>query len=165
MKKKLLLFCMVGFLAIPAFAEHPSNKLGLGLYVGAGYGSVAGGLFNPGLSLKIPNLPIFWGINANLGNSTAGVGISGDYYLLDRTLVKDGSFSLDWFLGLGVFTHIYFGDSSFFALGARVPIGLSWHINKTFELFMDVAPGLGVRFTDSPLYYVGAGELGLRVWL
>lgn len=164
MKKRLLLFCVVGLLAVNAFADHPSNKLGLGLFLGGGYGSVGGGLFHPGVSLKIPGVPIFWGVNAAIGGVT-GLSVSGDYYFIDADLVKDGSFDLDWFLGLGGFGHLYFGDDVSFALGARVPIGLSWHINKVFELFADVAPGIGVSFTSHPLYWTMAGELGLRVWL
>lgn len=164
MKKKFLLFCLVGFLAIPAFADHPTNKIGLGLFAGGGFGSVAG--FNPGVSLKFPNLPVYWGINASIGGGTVGLSVSGDYYLIDQNLVKIGSSNLGWFLGLGAFTHIYFGNSASFALGARLPIGLSWQINRTFELFMDVVPGIGVGFNRGSLFYfVGAGELGLRLWI
>ncbi|MDR1143745.1 MAG: hypothetical protein LBK77_05945 [Spirochaetaceae bacterium] len=164
MKKKLLLVCIVGLLAVNAFADHPSSRLGLGLFMGGGYGSVGGGLFNPGLTLKVPGVPVFWGINVAIG-SVVGLSVSGDYYFFDADLIKAGAFDLDWFLGLGGFGHLYFGDAFSFALGARVPIGLSWHINRTFEIFADVAPGIGVTFSSRPLYWTMAGELGLRVWL
>jgi hypothetical protein len=164
LKKRLLLVCIVGLLAVNAFADHPSDKVGIGLFLGGGYGSVGGGLFNPGLSLKIPRVPVMWGINASFGGAT-GISLSGDYYFFDADLIKDGSFNLDWFLGLGGFGHFYFGNNFSFAMGARVPIGLSWHINKMFELFADVAPGIGVSFTSNPLYFTLGGELGLRLWL
>ncbi|MDR1444784.1 MAG: hypothetical protein LBI94_07890 [Treponema sp.] len=166
MKKKLVVLCIVGFLAVPVFADHSGSQVGLGLYLGGGFGSAAGGVFNPGVSLKIPGMPLFWGVNIGIGGGVLGLDVSGDYYFIDQDLVKDGSFNLDWFLGLGGFGHFAFGSNFAFALGVRLPVGLSWHINKTFELFADVVPGIGIGFT-SPVgfYWAGAGELGLRVWL
>jgi hypothetical protein len=164
-KKKFFLICLLALVVGSAqvFADHPSDEVGIGVFFGGGSGTVGGGIYNPGLTLKIPSVPVFFGVNAFFG-STSGLGVSADYYLFDRDLIKDGSFDLDWFLGVGGFTHIYFGGSGYFALGARVPIGLSWHINKTFELFADVTPGVGLNFAPA-LYWVGGGELGLRVWL
>jgi hypothetical protein len=164
MKKKLLLLGVIGFLTVNVFADHPGNKLGLGLFLGGGWGSVGGGVFNPGISLKVPKLPVFWGFNASIGN-TSSLSASADYYIFDADLVKDGSFDLDWFLGVGIFASMYFSDNPLFAVGARIPVGLSWHINNTFELFGDLVPGLGLRFTSNPLYGIFAAELGLRVWL
>ncbi|MDR2177254.1 MAG: hypothetical protein LBP20_04325 [Treponema sp.] len=165
MRKKLLLLGVAGFLAVNVFADHSGDRLGLGLFAGAGSATAAGGAqFNGGISLKVPGLPVFWGINASIGNNATAVSVTGDYYIFDDDLVRDNSFDLDWFLGLGGFGHFYFGDPFSAALGVRVPIGLSWHVNQNFELFADITPGLGVKLTGSPLYWVGGGELGLRVW-
>jgi hypothetical protein len=166
MKKQVLLLCLIGMLtgAVSVFADHPNDQVGVGLFLGGGSGTVGGGLFHPGLTLKFPDMPVFWGVNASFGAAT-GLGVSADYYFFDRDLVKDGSVDLDWFLGLGGFGHLYFGDIFYIALGARLPVGLSWHINKTFELYLDVAPGIGARFTPEPLYWTAGAELGLRVWL
>jgi hypothetical protein len=166
MKKKFLLVCLLALVVGSArvFADHADNKVGIGLFFGGGSGTVGGGIYDPGMTLKIPKAPLFWGVNAFFG-TTSGLGLSMDYYLFDRDLIKDGSFDLDWFFGVGAFTHIFFGQNDFFALGVRFPIGLSWHINKTFELFLNGTPGVGVKFEPSPLYWVGGGELGLRVWV
>jgi hypothetical protein len=160
----LLLICFALVLSGAVFADHPDNKVGVGLFVGGGWAGVGGGVFNPGFSLKVPRLPLFWGLNAFFGSIT-GLSVSADYYLVDRDLVKDGSFDLDWFLGIGLFTHLYFGNHFTMALGARLPIGLSWHINQAFELFLDVAPGIGLKFDSRPFYGALAVELGLRFWI
>jgi hypothetical protein len=164
MKKRLLLVCLMVLLTGIVFADHPADGVGIGLYFGGGSGTVGGGLFNPGLSLKFPSLPVFWGANAFFG-STTGLGVTADFYLFDRDLVKDGSFDLDWFLGIGGFGHFFFGNTTYLALGARLPIGLSWHMNRTFELFLDVIPAVGLRFTKDFFYWAGGGELGLRAWI
>ncbi|GHU20684.1 hypothetical protein FACS1894163_13730 [Spirochaetia bacterium] len=164
MKKKFLLVCFIGLvLGIGGVSADHSDGLGIGIIAGGGGGTV-GGLFYPTLSLKVPNVPVFWGVNAFLG-SGLGVGVSGDYYIFDRDLVDSGSFNLDWFLGVGAFSHFFFGDGFGLGAGVRVPVGLSLHINETFELFLDVTPGIGLGInTGSILYFVGGGELGLRVW-
>lgn len=164
MRKLLLLFCFALVLSAGLFADHPDDKVGAGLFVGGGWGSAGGGLFHPGFSLKVPRLPFFWGLNASFGGVT-GLGVSADYYLVDRDLVKDGSIDLDWFLGIGLFTSLYFGDYFGGALGVRLPVGLSWHINQVFELFLNVAPGIGIAFNSRPFYGAFAAELGFRAWI
>lgn len=165
MRKKLLLLCVAGLLAVNAFADHPSG-LGLGIFGGGGGSATAAGSGNLGLSLKLPGLPIFWGVTANFGEKSTALSVSGDYYLLDEDLTR-GSFDLDWYLGIGGFGHFYFGDDNFYAaVGARLPIGLSWHIVDKLELFGDIVPGIGIDFHDGlKLYWVWGAELGLRLWL
>jgi hypothetical protein len=163
MRKRLLLLCVAGFLAANVFADHPGNRLGLGVFVGGGGTSVTNGQFDLGISVKTAGLPVFWGINASIGSGLA-LNISGDYYVFDQDLVRDGSFDLDWFLGVGGFGHFYFGDPFSAALGVRFPIGLSWHLNQNFEIFLAGIPGIGLQFTGDPLYWAGGGELGLRIW-
>jgi hypothetical protein len=163
-KRLVLVLCFAGFISAGLFADHPDGKMGVGLFMGGGWSSVGGGLFNPGISFKAPGLPVFWGLNASFGGA-AGLGVSADYYFLDRDLVRDGSLDLDWFLGAGVFSHLYFGSFFTMALGVRLPVGLSWHINQVFELFAELTPGFGVKFDTRPFYGVFGGELGFRVWL
>jgi hypothetical protein len=164
LKKLLLSLCLALVLTGGVFADHPNDKVGVGLFLGGGWAGVGGGLFNPGFSLKTPQIPLFWGFNASFGRAT-GLGVSVDYYLADRDLVTDGSIDLDWFLGIGLFTQFYFGDYFTMATGARLPIGLSWHITQVFELFLDVAPGFGIKFDSKPFYGSLTAELGFRAWI
>jgi hypothetical protein len=164
MKKRLLFACFIGLLGTAgAFADHPEGW-GIGVFSGGGGGTVRGGLFHPGLSLKAPGAPVYFGVNAIFGRET-GFGLTGDYYILDRDLVSAGAFDLDWYLGVGGFGHFYFGAFPHAGLGVRVPVGLSWRIHGPAELFFSIVPGLGlgVNFYP-PVYFVGSGELGLRFW-
>ena len=170
--KKLFLVLLIGFaVSTAAFADHD----GLGVGIIGGWGWPGHGY--AGLSLKVPKMPIFWGIYPTFAGTSFGVGVTGDFYFIDKNLVsstmtnEDGNynFKLDWYLGLGAFLNMWFWDGGANAgLGARVPIGLSWHIIKQLELFLDFAPGIGISFNAGGVwgpYWAGALELGLRFWM
>jgi hypothetical protein len=43
---------------------------------------------------------------------------------------------------------------------------LAWFIVPTAELFLDVAPGIGLGLgSGAGLYWAGTAEIGLRLWL
>ena len=187
MKKLILCLLMISLLAIGAFADHP-NGWGVGLMGRGGWGYGSGGLGGGALSLKAPMLPIYWGINVDLGSNYFGLGITGDFYLIDNTLADLGTPTLGWYLGLGGFFG--FGTYSVssaswtsLSLGARLPIGLSLQIpvsSISVEIFGALVPnlGFGFWFWDSKYdtYWkdenrgsfgiVGGigGELGFRIW-
>jgi len=182
MKKVVLVIVLAVILATgTAFSDHPSG-FGIGIV-----GFYPGGI---GLSLKIPGVPVYWGISAALGSDYFGVAVSGDYYLIDKNLVPD--IGLNWFLGLGAFldfntyssSHSGWGDYSrtYLAVGGRIPIGLSWQPFKLLEIFIDWAPSLGLGIWSDEKYKIsgteytgrkgGVGfhggwfnfELGIRLW-
>jgi len=165
-----------------AFANHPSG-FGIGLVGQYGWSGVGSG----GLSLKIPSVPIFWAVNFGLGSNYFAIGLTGDYYMIDNALPVP---TLHWFLGLGGFFNFYTYNATYYNnqysythinLGARVPIGLSWQPISLLEIWIDIAPSLGL-FIDSEGKYRhnnvettwhqgGAGfhwgiplELGIRLW-
>jgi len=153
-----------------AFADHPSG-LGIGI-VGGWYGnwSSSDGYLNYGLSLKIPGVPVFWGISLHMSNDNFSMDITGDKYLVDRMLVK--SINLGWFLGVGLWGGISVTDKSLisektsFSVGARLPIGINWRPLEILEIFMDVAPCVGVSLVNPFKFPVGGwpAELGIRIW-
>ena len=174
--KKILFVLVIGLLVCSAvFSDH--EGLGIGVVGGGGgglgYGSEYG---NVGLSLKIPVLPIFWGVYGNFLRGHKGFGFTADYYffdsyLIDRTLSgSDGSgydLKLHWFLGGGLFFNLFTGgDKKYFDLGVRLPVGLSWHIINPLELFLAIAPGIGISNWKDNIFFLGVkGEIGLRLWL
>jgi hypothetical protein len=180
--KKLLFIVLIGLLvSTAAFADH--QGLGIGIVGGGGWGGAGFGW--PALSLKIPSVPIFWGIYLPLNSYGWGMGVTGDFYFFDKNLVtndftnEDGTykFRLDWYLGLGGFMNMYFwnnkhgyGDFNL-DLGVRVPVGLSWHIIRQLELFLGIHPGVGIWIGDYnkdwqvPVHFFIGGEIGLRLWL
>jgi len=123
--KKFVLVLLIGLLlGTAAFADH--DGLGIGLILGGG-GGLHGAAFNPGLSLKLPALPIFWGIYAgwssnNWGYNYFGLTITGDYYIIDKNLLsstatsEDGSYKvkLDWYFGLGGAVNMNFWNNRYY---------------------------------------------------
>jgi hypothetical protein len=186
MKKYLILCVLAIILATGAvFADHPGG-MGIGVVGSYGWGSDMGAA----LSVKFPSVPVFWAVTADFGSTSdqshINIGVIGDYYLIDMLLIKE--IGLHWFLGLGGWAQLnshtwkYLGreyNSTGFAFGARLPIGLSWQPVPLFELFLDVAPRLGVAFSpevksDSGYVLKESGaefpvygyplELGIRIW-
>jgi len=167
MKKMLLVSILILVMAGAAFADHPNDKFGIGIMAGYWGGwEKGGGSAHTALSLKIPNIPIFWAINLGFDSNYFRMGVSGDYYLAEGVLVSD--INLHWFAGLGAWVNLAFvSDNTYLSLGGRVPIGLSWHVLEIMEIFLDIAPSLGFQVT--PDFHFPSGgwpiEIGIRIWL
>jgi hypothetical protein len=166
MKKLLFVFILVTTISAgTAFADHP-NKLGIGI-MGTWYHNWGGGWDGGGaLSLKVPSVPIFWGISLGFSEHYFKIGLQGDKYFVDRVLLKEAF--LHWYLGLGGWLSFYGDDydHAYFSLGARLPIGLSFQPVDVLEIFLEMAPSLGLQVV--PLYFPAGGwpvSLGIRVWL
>jgi hypothetical protein len=172
--KKLVLALLIGLLvSTVAFADH--EGFGIGIIGGGGGGLNFGGVGNVGLSLKIPQVPVFWAVYGNFVRDFPGLGITADYYFIDSTMVEekltgdDGSYYnliLHWYLGGGVFFNLHpYSNGAFFDIGVRVPVGLSWHIIKPLEMFLAVVPGVGLaNWVRNPFHFGVNGEIGLRYW-
>jgi len=168
MKKLLLVLFLFLVLASIVSADHPDDKLGLGV-IGGYHGSwiiVDGGWAYTAFSLKIPNVPVFWALNLGFSSNYFRLGVSGDLYFYERPLVS--AINLHWMIGVGAWTNLGFsGGTVNLELGARAPIGVSWHVLDFLELFTDVAPSLGFKLL--PDFYFPAGgwplEIGIRFWL
>jgi hypothetical protein len=171
MKKIIMVIALSAILATGSvFAVQDGFGIGVIGGFGGGWGpdgTVAGG---GALSLKLPNIPVYWGINLDFWSGGMWLGVSGDFlHLIDnQPLVKD--IGLSWFIRGGLYGKLWLGGN-WLALdfGARLPIGLSWQPIKLFELFLDVAPsiGLGIAFIDPVHLGIGGGwvgELGIRLW-
>jgi len=190
MKKLVIVVALIAILATGSvFADHPSG-LGIGVVGGMGWGGFGGGAY--GLSLKLPSIPIFWAINLGAGSNYFRIGLTGDSYFIDQVLVSD--IGLHWFLGLGGFFNFYnyseeYRSGSYSSkysythmnLGARLPIGLSWQPIDLIEIFIDLAPSLGLGIDGGYKYKNSIGdevkkdgsmgfffgiplEIGLRLW-
>ena len=166
MKKFVLCLALFVILAVgTAFADHPSG-FGIGVQGGfSGSWGVKGGLGNGALSLKLPSLPIFWAMRMDIVESYFGLGVSGDYYLIDSKLVP--AFGLNWYLGVGGALGLSIGkDWLGLGIAARLPIGLSWQPIKFLEIFLQVVPSLGVSILPEFHFPYGGwgGDIGIRLW-
>ncbi|MCL2833681.1 MAG: DUF3996 domain-containing protein [Treponema sp.] len=177
MKKFLLVVALAAvFSAGAVFADHPSGW-GVGLMGRGGWGygdfGMGGGA---SLSLKAPSLPIYWGIDMDLGSHFFGLGVSGDYYFIDNNLVDK---TIGWYLGLGAFAGISFwnnyggyNDYMGLTVGGRLPIGLSFQfpvVLNGLEVFVAAVPKLGGAMwlghrSGGGLFFNVGGELGVRLW-
>ncbi|GHU01729.1 hypothetical protein FACS1894147_02130 [Spirochaetia bacterium] len=184
MKKRIVMAMILGVsLSVgAAFAQHPG---GLGIGVVAQYGgswddwgpSRFSGL---AVSLKLPSIPIFWGINLDFFQSDwFGISATGDKYIFDNPLVQ--AINLGWYLGLGGYGSVGFStgsaDNLRIGAGVRAPVGLTWNYKQKVEVFLDIAPSIGIRLgigddygekpKESPLGLDGglAGDFGVRLWL
>jgi len=157
--KKILLVVIMGLLAgTVAFADHAQDSLGLGAVFGVGMGwdgVIVPDFYPANLSLKIPNVPLFWGISVKPFRYL-GIGITGDYYFFEPNLVAktatndDGSYNvkIDWYVGAGFYVNMYTGNDYFGGDGGfRMPFGVSWHALqdiKKLEVSVGSVGGLGI---------------------
>jgi hypothetical protein len=162
--KKLCAVCILGLALGTAsvFAEHPD---GWGVGVIGGFGLGGGGA---SLSLKVPSLPIFWAVNLRFNKDYFGLGVSGDYYLVDAILL-DG-IHLGWYAGPGAYVNLGFWNSGYdndgvwFGLGVRFPVGLTWQPLDFLEILVQAVPSLGLQINPVDFDFNISGELGIRVW-
>ena len=169
MKRLVLVLLLAVVLSVSAFAEHPEGW-------GAGFGYQFGGLWespgtvNQGLTLylKAPEFPIHFGLSLGLDTSTFRFSVTGDYYVLDKTLSSD--IGLGWFVGVGGYFRVTTSKDDYIGvdLGARLPVGLYWMPLDFLEIFFDIAPSVGLFAHFNPVKIgLGGGwqgEIAVRFW-
>ena len=173
--RKVVLFSILALvISAGAFAEHPPGWgvgiVGQGGFAWDDFGRSGGAA----LSLKVPHLPVYWGINFEIRQHGLGIGVTGDQNIIDSTLVRETNFG--WFLGLGAYASIYTYNYSptywtSMRAGARLPIGIYIFPVDFLEFFLDLAPSLGVGFYfgDYPdaFHFPEGGigsDIGIRFW-
>ena len=160
MKKITCIVLLFLVLAVNTFADnHDGFGIGTGFYGGYGYG--------PGLLLKTPVLPLYWGINISVrgipDEQYFGISLSGDYHFIDKTFPNTEK--TGWFLGGGIiFSHSHFDGKNGFA--GRIPAGIYFTPAKHFDFILELAPGAGFYAFDSKIEgdYGMSGLLGVRYW-
>jgi len=167
MKKIFLVLVLAAIIAAgTAFADHPGG-FGIGVqYGGSGHWGASGYYSNVALSLKLPNLPVFWAVRLDINDGYFGLGVSGDYYFIDSSLFS--AINLNWYLGIGGSLGLAFGNNWMnLGLAARLPIGLSWQPIPLLEIFLQVVPSLGIDIVPSFHFPSGGfgGDIGIRIWL
>jgi hypothetical protein len=182
MKRIVLVIAFAAILGTgTAFADHPSG-FGIGVVGNLWLGDKLVGVGGGGLSLKFPGGPIFWAINFGGGGGhyegNFGFGLTGDYYIIDKSIAP----TLHWFFGIGGFLNFYTWWNSYhnryydrrdewswshINFGIRLPIGLSWQPIKFLELWIDLAPsfGLGIDTDSNHTYRYDGRDYGHEFWV
>lgn len=120
-----LALLLVALLAVGATAE----TFGVG---GAFAIDALGGLPNSAmLSIKVPQLPILWGVGAQLGGGTFNLAMTADWWLYETNLIS--------FIGLYVGPGLYLRLPDNFEIGGRIPVGLNAFPLEFLELFAELA--------------------------
>ena len=160
MKKKLVLMMA----ALMLLAATGAFAFGVGLQLNGN----ADDMSNHGLAVtfKVDSIPLIWSINWYIDDDST-VGLTGDYWVVNKKITNLGSVPLNWFLGVGFFANMFFGDDFVFTGGVRVPVGLNMFLaDGFFEPFIQIAPSFGIEVlpsldTTKPFFPVSAG---FRMW-
>lgn len=144
MKAKVL--GMVAALAV--LGTSSVFAFGIGLQVNGNAGEV----FVPGaaVTFKVDSIPLVFAVNWFGGDNATVIGLTGDYWGVNRKLVSIGSAPLNWFFGVGFFVNTVFADEFILNGGIRFPLGLNMFILDGFlEPFVQVAPSIGLQVVPS----------------
>lgn len=161
MKIKVLVFAaFIGLAAV-------TNVFGFGL--GAQFNFSAGELSAPGAAVVISptdmtHLAVNWYLDFESVNT---VGLTLDVVPLTLPLAKFRAGSLNFTLGIGVYSNITFSKHPDITGGLRIPLGFNLMLAKdVFEIYTHIAPSFGVTFLpglglSNPFFPIA---LGVRFW-
>lgn len=156
--KRVVKIALVLMLVIAgsSFAESRPKTFGLtaiGAYGSWGFtGNMAGG--GVGVSLKFGSFPVV-GLKYNFSGA-GSLGASVDWYILDSVGLVD---ALTYFIGVGAFGYVNFGNPASGDIGLRGNFGLQIWPVKLVEIYLDLIPAL--TFIPTPQPGIGL-EAGLR---
>ena len=156
MKKILVVVFLIMLLASTgAFAKGTGWAIG---GEGSLYFAGNGGLPTSAMFLfHIPKIPLMFGIGVS---NPFSIGFTADYWFAHGNLVS----FLDWYAGVGAYLSVYTNPTNFI-LGGRIPLGLQiWPLGQTLEIFVEVAPAVGVAFVPTAFEWHFQGAVGLRFW-
>lgn len=161
MKKRVVILS----LALMLVCTAGLSAFGIGLQADGNVGSS----YSTGMTLtvKFDTVPLVFGFNWYLGESVQNVGVTGDYWLFNKSIVPVGDGSLNWFLGLGFFANMRFQNDFNLDAGIRIPFGLNMFIaDKVFEPYIQIAPSFPVNVVPSlsmgKVYFPISA--GFRIW-
>ena len=135
-------------------------KTGLGVAAGAPIGGNLPGT-NTMLSLKIDSVPLLLGIGVRVRNDNFNIGITADNWIANNNLID----FLNWYIGVGGYVGLGIGGNASIDAGIRIPIGLNtFLLDRVLELFLEVAPTIGVALPlDFPTWGFQSA-FGFRIW-
>ncbi len=158
MKRITVIVCVVMLLgATGAFAAR-GGGFAIGGEAGLWFAGSVGGLPTSGmLTIHLPGFPLMLGIGIS---SSMDLGLTADYWLAHENLAS----VLAYYAGIGGYLSLELNGPGI-AAGGRIPIGLQlWPFGQTFELFVEVAPAVGVSIVPTGFEWHLQGALGFRLW-
>jgi len=96
-----------------------------------------------GITLRIEKFPVLT-VGYHFFSKNGYIDANLDFWIIHNRLGAKKT-KLNWYLGVGASTDIYFGANQFpVVIGARVPIGLQWIPTDPIEIYLEAAPGISV---------------------
>jgi hypothetical protein len=157
MKRTMLVALAVLLISTSGAFAAKGNGLAIGgegaLYFGGTGGLPIGAM----LSLHLPDFPLMLGIGIS---EPFDIGITADYWLGHGNLASIFS----WYAGVGGYLS-FAPNPALFVIGGRIPIGLQmWPLGQSLEVFLEVAPAVGLSVIPTGFDWHFQGALGLRFW-
>lgn len=156
--KKTRALVVAGLLLLAAGGTVSARGFAIG-GEGALYLAGAGGLpMSAMLTFHVPQVPLMFGLGVQ---SPFAIAITADYWAAHDTLGR----YLSWYAGVGLYGAFDFSGGNA-AIGGRIPIGLQvWPLRDALELFVEIAPAVGIVFVPTGFDWHLQGAVGLRIWL
>ena len=124
--------------------------------------ALGGGAYGAALSLKLDDFQPVLGISARGGGGTMNIGLTADWWMYHEPLA--GIISL--YVGPGGYlVATGLGGDANMDIGARVPVGFQIFPIDPLEIFVELAPSLGIAL--SPFAFPTFGlqaAFGFRFW-
>ncbi len=164
MKKRILVIFLAVILLAAVAMTGFSVPRKAGFAIGGAFALDPIGTPYPGgaITFKLPVLPPVFGVGFSFGSQAFRLGITGDWWLWNFQLV-----SILWmYVGPGLWVNINIADSGTgVGLGVRVPVGLELWVIEPLELFLEIAPRVGLAIRDPVTIDWGIqGAVGFRFW-
>ncbi len=127
------------------YANYPNGSAG-GFFLRFSFPSQA----SLGVTGKIENIPLMFGAIFNIGISSKGwawfgLSASADWWALKYRIGRVGRSDIRLYFGPGGEFIAEFGNNYWnLGLGFRLPLGISFIIDREWEIFLQAAPGLNV---------------------
>jgi hypothetical protein len=158
--KKLLFVALIAiiiatFSSPSAFSAPKSGWAigGEGVFPFAGSSLPSSGM----LTFHVPRVPLIFAIGIT---SAPALGFTADYWFAND---KIGSV-FDWYAGVGGYLSINWNPNGL-AVGGRIPLGIqAWPFGRNLEIFVELAPAVGVSLVPTAFDWHLQGALGLRFW-
>ena len=159
MRKVTIIACAILMTVVTSSFALGDEDLAVGGKTALYFGNSAEGLPLGGmLLLHLPGFPLMLGIGASNGPA---IGMTADYWFA----YGPGSGIVGWYIGVGGYMAIDLEPNRVGA-GARIPFAvLLWPLDRrNLELFIEVAPAVGIRFVPTAFHWHFQTALGLRYW-
>ena len=156
--RRILVIALAIMLLASAGAFARSSGFAIGGEGSVSYSGIGGLPVYAMLTLHFPRFPIYFGIGVD---AAADIGFTADYWFAHGNL---GSI-FAYYVGIGGYLALA-PNVPAFAGGARLPLGLQlWPFGSVFEIFLEVAPAVGVSFVPTGFDWHLQGAVGFRFWL